>query len=210
MYKHCPGTTFCCGTQGKKVLRGGAGERQSCRERTFTSHPLSLYKHKQRCVQGALTCLFSAAQIYSSAGRVFHKILNSEHWIVQLYFAYFLIISSEESVFSSTEQPKKSLNLWGSWQLSLQHFMCLPLLYLWSSIQVDRSVFISFPGDLPDVITLNEISHSTLALGSCSPSSSTSQRKELWKRVSLAWGVLKTITTTYGIWICEYARARLA
>lgn len=56
--------------------------------------------------------------------------------------------------------------------------MYLPHLYLWSSIQADRSVFISFPSDLADAITLNEISHCTLAFGSCSPSSSTSQRKE--------------------------------
>lgn len=61
--------------------------------------------------------------------------------------------------------------------LSPTLYMYLSYLYLWSSIQVDRSVLISLPGDLADAITLNEISHCTLALAAAAPAAALPEER---------------------------------
>lgn len=86
---HCPGTTFCCGTEGKKGLRGGDGKRDTQLQTGPSPPVLFLCKQKQKGVEEVLLCLLSAAQIYSSAENVFHQILNSENRIVQIHFACF-------------------------------------------------------------------------------------------------------------------------
>lgn len=150
-------------------------ERETHSYRQDLHLPSSFSVNKSRKVWRKFFCVFSLQLKYIHLLKMFFTKSCTQR--IELYKYILLVFKSSVLMTGSPVllSNQRNLSICEDHDSSLSNTLCTCLVsYLWSSIQVDKSVFISFPSDLADPITLNEISHCTLAFGSCSPSSSTS------------------------------------